>query len=100
MEGLVHKINVKTEIAGERGIPKLPVELARFTERGVEGDYNHFRSFWKLGTSSRAVLIIPLEVLADLNNEGWPVKPGDLGENITSRGVSYNFFQIGCICTW
>src|SRR5262249_31955799 len=29
------------------------------------------------------VLLHSVELLADLNAEGWPVKPGDLGENLT-----------------
>ena len=40
-------------------------------------------------------MIMPLETLRELNAEGWPVQPGDMGENITSQGIPYNDFVIG-----
>ncbi|MBI4918522.1 MOSC domain-containing protein [archaeon] len=95
MRGIIYKINVKSNIEGERGIPKYSVDSARFSAEGVEGDYNHYRTESKNRTPDRAVLIIPLETLDDLNKEGWPVKPGDLGENVTSKGVPYDFFEVG-----
>jgi MOSC domain-containing protein YiiM len=42
-----------------------------------------------------AVLIVPLEMLHELNREGWPVRPGDFGENITSVGLAYDAFAPG-----
>ena len=30
------------------------------------------------------------KVIDDLNDEGWPVSPGDLGENITTAGLNQN----------
>lgn len=32
---------------------------------------------------------MPLETINELNNEGWPIKPGDIGENITTNGIPY-----------
>jgi MOSC domain-containing protein YiiM len=38
---------------------------------------------------------MPTEMIQKLNQEGWPVKPGDLGENFTTTGIEYNGFQPG-----
>ena len=35
----------------------------------------------------RQVHLIQIELLEELNAKGFPVKPGELGENITTRGV-------------
>lgn len=37
-----------------------------------------------------ALLILPTETIEALNREGWPVRPGDLGENITTEGIPYS----------
>jgi MOSC domain-containing protein YiiM len=42
-----------------------------------------------------AVLLLPLETIVQLNNEDWPVKPGDIGENFTTQGIPYEHFAIG-----
>lgn len=36
-----------------------------------------------------------MDNLAKLNEEGWPVKPGDIGENITLDATTYDRFSIG-----
>jgi MOSC domain-containing protein YiiM len=40
-------------------------------------------------------MLLPLETIQRLNEEGWPVKPGDMGENITTEGIPYDDFAIG-----
>jgi MOSC domain-containing protein YiiM len=42
-----------------------------------------------------AVLLMPLEMIRELNREGWPIRPGDIGENITSEGLPYDSFAPG-----
>jgi MOSC domain-containing protein YiiM len=42
-----------------------------------------------------AVLIISTDVLGELNKEGWPVKPGDLGENLTISNIDYGLISTG-----
>ena len=42
-----------------------------------------------------AVMIISMDMLNDLNNEGWPVMPGDLGENLTLENIDYSSIQPG-----
>ena len=95
MSGTVLQINVKPRRQGERGIPKESVEAAVVTRSGLEGDYNVYRQEEKGGDPDSAVLLIPIETVRDLNSEGWPVKPGDLGENITTAGLPYSSFAVG-----
>ena len=40
-------------------------------------------------------MLYPLEMILRLNEEGWPVEPGDLGENITTEGLDYSAFTAG-----
>ncbi|MEO8029891.1 MAG: MOSC domain-containing protein, partial [Gemmatimonadota bacterium] len=57
----------------------------QITVAGVEGDHNYYRARKLNHTPDQAVLIVTEAVLLDLNAEGWPVSPGDLGENLTLR---------------
>jgi MOSC domain-containing protein YiiM len=50
---------------------------------GVVGDFNRWRTEKANGDPDQAVLLQSIELLADLAADGWPVKPGDLGENFT-----------------
>ena len=94
MHGTVYQLNVKPQTLGEPGLPKQPVESAEVTLRGIVGDYNGYRTVKKKGNPNHAVMPIPLETLGELGVEGWPVEPGHLGENITTLGVPYNFFEM------
>jgi MOSC domain-containing protein YiiM len=40
------------------------------------------------GDLDQALLLLTDEVLEQLRTEGWPVEPGDLGENVTLTGIS------------
>jgi MOSC domain-containing protein YiiM len=55
---------------------------------GVDGDFNRWRTEKANGDPDQAVLLHSVELLGELNAEGWPVKPGDLGENLTVAGLS------------
>ncbi len=87
--GEVVRLGAKPRTPGQRGLPKPELLEATLTERGVEGDYNHYRETSRHGDPQMAILLMPVETLEELNAEGWPVRPGDLGENITTRGVPY-----------
>lgn len=63
------------------------------TRAGVEGDFNLYRQTKKAGDPEMAVLLIARETLEDLHAAGWPVRPGDLGENITTTGIPYAMFE-------
>lgn len=93
--GRVVQVNHKSPVPGERGLPKVPVAQARVTRAGVEGDYNVYRHDVKHDDPAMAVLLIPTETLAELRVEGWPVRPGDLGENLTTEGIAYDAFAPG-----
>jgi MOSC domain-containing protein YiiM len=91
--GAVAQLNRKPEVPGEHGLPKTAVPTARITRAGVEGDFNRYRREEKRNDPDMAVLLLPLEVISALNHEGWPVRPGDLGENITSSGLANEEFR-------
>jgi len=88
-------LHVKSKEAGGLRLPKLPVDSARVTVDGMEGDYNRHRHESDNDNPDRALLIFPVETMRDLNDEGWPVKPGDLGENVTTEGMVNADFDVG-----
>jgi MOSC domain-containing protein YiiM len=95
MRGTVHQISLKPKKTGERGLPKRSVSAATITEAGVEGDFNRYRHEELGDDPDSALLLMPIETLEELNREGWPVRPGDLGENITTQGIPYAGFSPG-----
>lgn len=95
MQGLVHQLNIKPRVGQERGLPKLPVATIVVNEKGLVGDFNKYRTERKASDTEMAVLLYPIEMISKLNDEGWPVKAGDLGENITTEGLGYEEFLVG-----
>ena len=91
----VFQVNVKSETPGEVGLPKVSVTTTIITARGLDGDYNRFRLNKKQNDPDMAVMLISMDILNDLNNEGWPVMPGDLGENLTLENINYSSIQPG-----
>jgi MOSC domain-containing protein YiiM len=86
---------VKQRIRGEYGLPKFAVEELRVTEHGAEGDYNNYRMTKQAGDPNQAILVLTDDVIRQLNAEGWPVQPGDLGENLTLGGIAESSLQVG-----
>ncbi len=97
MAGIIQQVNLKNRTPGEHGLPKNPVSSAFVGKAGVEGDFNVFRHEERKDDPDQALLIMPIEMIKELNSEGWPIKPGDLGENFTTVGVSYKSFAPGKI---
>ena len=99
MQGTVIRINVKNiekfKQTGHAGLPKFETSEAEITISGVAGDYNDYRTQSKKSTPDRAVLIMTTDVMKQLKTEGWPLKPGDIGENLTVDGIPYQSFEIG-----
>lgn len=93
--GKIYQINVKPRTPGQRGLPKLPVESVMVTYRGLEGDFNNYRYEERHDDPDMALLVMPLETIKQLNEEGWPIQPGDIGENITTLGIPYSSFVSG-----
>lgn len=85
-----HKTNRK-----DRGPQKVKITKLNVRTEGCEGDYNDYRTKHKRSTNDRAVSIMTIKLLEILNEEGWPIMPGDLGENITVAGDIT--FEIGKI---
>jgi len=93
--GHVFQLSRKSAVPGERGLPKRPVREADVTHAGVVGDFNVYRHDEKHDDPAMAILVVPKETLEEFRREGWPVEPGDLGENITSVGLAYDAFVPG-----
>ena len=85
----IYKINRKPEIPNEYGLPKKSINSCKVNFYGLEGDFNQYRNTKKLNDPDMALMILSMDILNDLNSEGWPVKPGDLGENLTLKNISY-----------
>lgn len=94
--GTVVRLGVKPRHRGERGLPKPEVSVARVSRDGLEDDYNVYRQAERGGDPDMAVLLLPVETLEELNREGWPVRPGDLGENVTTSGLAYEELRPPC----
>ena len=95
MAGRVIELHRKAEVAGEHGLPEPSVHEAFVSRSGLVGDFNRFRHEEKKDDPAMALLLVPRETLAELSREGWPVRPGDLGENLTTEGIGYDAFVPG-----
>ena len=85
----VVQINVKGAAPDPVGLPKDPVPTVRIDRQGLAGDFNHYRHETLHDEADSAVLLMPRETIEALDLEGWPIRPGDLGENLTTEGVPY-----------
>lgn len=95
MASSVFQINVKPNTLGEVGLPKISIDSGEISLSGIEGDYNRFRFNKKNNDPDMAIMLISKDILEELNNEGWPVKPGDLGENLTLANIDYRTIKPG-----
>ena len=95
MASSVFQINVKPNTPGEVGLPKVPIDSGEVSLSGIEGDYNRFRFNKKNNDPDMAIMLISMDIIEELNNEGWPVKPGDLGENLTLVNIDYRTIKPG-----
>jgi MOSC domain-containing protein YiiM len=87
MTGRLLRLSIKPETPGEYGLPKRAVPELTVTAAGAEGDYNRYRSEQLPGDRDQALLLMTQDLLDTLRGEGWPVEPGDLGENLTLGGI-------------
>ncbi len=93
--GVVRRVAVKPRLPGEPGLPKGAVPALRITPAGAEGDYNNYRTVELHGDPDQALLVVTEDLLGQLNREGWPVCPGDLGENLTLGGIPESELRAG-----
>lgn len=86
-------IFVKPRTPGEYGLPKGSVPAAEVTADGLAGDFNNYRQERLSGDPDSAVMLLTQSVVDELQSAGWPVRPGDLGENLLLEGGRYEDFQ-------
>ena len=75
------------------GVPKIAVDQAELTARGIAGDAWRHRQIH--GTPRRTILLITSEGLEEIQAMGFPVYPGALGENLTTQGLDRRALRIG-----
>lgn len=85
--GTAVRLSIKPRVAGEVGLPKRAASSLRVTLDGAEGDYNNYRARTLSGDRDQALLVVTQDILDALRAEGYPVQPGDLGENLTLAGI-------------
>jgi MOSC domain-containing protein YiiM len=75
------------------GVPKHAVTRGVVTPLGLEGDA--FRNTALHGGPDQALLLIAGEALAELEQLGFAVFPGALGENLTTSGLPHRQWRVG-----
>ena len=75
------------------GLPKYPIAEAVVHRLGIEGDAVAHPKFH--GGPLQALLLLSEEGIEELQAMGYPVFPGAMGENITTRGLDRRQMRIG-----
>jgi MOSC domain-containing protein YiiM len=75
------------------GVPKLPVPEGDLQPLGLTGDGHAHPQFH--GGPRQAVLVVAAEAIDELKARGFPVFPGALGENLTTRGLDHRQWRVG-----
>jgi MOSC domain-containing protein YiiM len=88
MRGTILQVNIS---AG--GVPKRPIPEGMITPLGVEGD--SCANTKVHGGRQQAILIVCEEAIEDLKALGYPIFPGALGENLTTRGLDRHQIRAG-----
>ena len=88
MTGVVVQISISPG-----GVPNHAIEQGDVTLRGVAGDGWRHPQFH--GVPKRAILLITAEGLDEILAMGFPVHPGALGENFTTRGIDRRAMRSG-----
>lgn len=88
MQGRIFQLNTSPG-----GVPKLAVREAEVTELGLYGDDHKFPDIH--GGPERAVCLFSLERILELQQEGHPIFPGAVGENVTISGIDWNEVRPG-----
>ena len=86
--GRIHQLNVSPG-----GVPKRPVPRALLTALGLEGDAVRHPDIH--GGPDRALCLYALERIDALREEGHPIFPGALGENVTTAGLDFSGLEPG-----
>jgi len=84
MKGVLLSIN----ISKERGKKKKPVEEARVTMKGIEGDAH-------AGDWHRQISLLGEESIEKMRKVGVNMQYGDFAENLTIRGITLYKLEVG-----
>ena len=87
MTGMVLQVSVS-----QGGVPKHAIPSGEMTEKGIAGDA------WRYpfhGGRRKAILLITVEGIAELVAQGYPLCPGALGENLTTRDLDRFALRLG-----
>ena len=88
MTGAIIQVNISTG-----AVPNHPIERGEITLAGIAGDGWRHPQFH--GIPKRALLLITSEGLDEIKAMGFPVYPGALGENLTTRGLDRRALRLG-----
>ena len=88
MQGVIVQVAISNG-----GLPKLPVLGGLIAFLGIEGD-RHTRADIH-GGPRKAVLLVSAEGIEELKARGYPLFPGALGENLTTRGIDFRRLRVG-----
>jgi MOSC domain-containing protein YiiM len=75
------------------GVPKLAVREAHCGVLGLDGDHHAHPKIH--GGPDRAVCLYSLEVIRALQEQGHPIFPGSVGENVTITGLPWAALAAG-----
>jgi MOSC domain-containing protein YiiM len=82
MDGYIFQLN-----CSDGGVPKRPVREAQLTPTGLNCDRQaHLKIH---GGPARALCLYALEHITQLQDEGHPIYPGSVGENVTIVGLDW-----------
>jgi MOSC domain-containing protein YiiM len=87
-EGRVEQINTS-----DGGVPKRPLPECEITAGGLSGDRQ--RNLELHGGPDRALVLYSLERIRSLQEEGHPITPGAIGENLTVSGLDWDLVVPG-----
>jgi len=88
MQGVIVQVSVSLG-----GLPKRAVSGGLITPLGIEGDLHSHSAIH--GGPLKAILLVASEVIEDLIARGYPLFCGALGENLTTRGITFRDIRIG-----
>ena len=88
MQATILQVNVSSG-----GIPKRPIPEGQVTPLGLHGDSHAHPNLH--GGPQKAVLLITSEGIGELQQSGFPLFYGALGENLTTQGLDRRTVRIG-----
>jgi len=75
------------------GLPKRTISGGLITPLGIKGDLHAHPAIH--GGPRKAILMVASEVIDALVARGYPLFYGGLGENLTTRGITFRDIRIG-----